>query len=223
MVGSGRLPKYIALNDALYEYALAHRTPDDAVLRELRAETERLGPQAVMQIAQDQGTFLQLLVAALGARQAIELGTFTGYSAISIARGLRAGGRLLACDVSEEWTTIARRYFGKAGLLDRIELRLGPAAATLRALPREPVFDFAFIDADKAGYLDYYEAILPRLRPGGLIAADNVLWSGQIVKAENNEPDTLALRAFNEHVAGDRRVQSVMLSLADGLTLALKL
>jgi caffeoyl-CoA O-methyltransferase len=176
-----------------------------------------------MQIAADQGTFLGLLVAAMGARRAVEVGTFTGYSAICIARALGAGGRLLCCDVSEEWTGVARRYWAKAQLEDRIELRLAPAAETLRALPREGQFDFAFIDADKPGYLTYYEEILPRLRPGGLLAVDNVLWSGEIVDASNTDENTRALRAFNDHVAADRRVQSVILAIADGLTLARKL
>jgi caffeoyl-CoA O-methyltransferase len=217
------MSKFIAMNDALAAYCLAHRTPDDRVLDELREETARLGDRAVMQIAADQGTFLTLLVAAMGARRAVEVGTFTGYSAISIARGLGKGGRLLCCDVSEEWTQVARRYWAKAGLEDTIELRLGPAVDTLRALPPEPQFDFAFIDAHKPEYVAYYEEILPRLRAGGLLAVDNVLWSGDIVNAEKKDESTLALRSFNDHVAADRRVQSVILPLADGLTLARKL
>ena len=217
------MAKYVTLDDGLAEYLLAHRTPDDDVLRELREETARFGQRAVMQIAADQGTFLTLLVAAISAREAVEVGTFTGYSALCIARGLGRGGRLLCCDVSEEWTAVARRYWAKADVLDRIDLRLGPAVETLRALPREPRFDFAFIDADKAGYLAYYEEILPRLRPGGLVAVDNVLWSGEITNPQKQDPDTVALRAFNDHVAKDSRVQSVILPLADGLTLARKL
>jgi caffeoyl-CoA O-methyltransferase len=215
--------KFIALDDRLYDYMLAHRTPDDAVLQELRAETERLGEHARMQIAPDQGTFLTLLAGGLGVRRAIEVGTFTGYSSISIARGLAPGGRLLCCDVSEEWTNIARRYWDRAGVADRIELRLGPAQDTLRALPADPVYDFAFIDADKPGYKVYYEEVLRRLRPGGIVAVDNVLWTGKVAGDADDDESTRALRAFNDHVAGDRRVQSVMLSLADGLTLARKL
>src|SRR5262249_4970577 len=142
---------------------------------------------------------------------------------ISIARGLPPGGHLLACDVSEEWTAVARRYWAKAGLGDRIELRLGPAAETLRALPAVPTFDFAFIDADKPGYLTYYEEILPRLVPNGLIVVDSVLWDGEVADGAKQGEDTVALRAFNERVAADRRVQSVMLPVADGLTLARKL
>jgi predicted O-methyltransferase YrrM len=217
------MPKYVRLNDALADYLLAHRTPDDDVLRALQVETAVLGERAVMQIAADQGTFLNLLVSAIGARQAVEVGTFTGYSSICIARGLAAGGRLLCCDVSEEWTSVARRYWKRAGLEDRIELRLGPAVETLRALPREEQFDFAFIDADKPSYRTYYEEVLPRMRAGGLMAVDNVLWSGDVVNPDKKDENTVALRAFNEHVAADRRVQSVVLPIADGLTLARKL
>jgi caffeoyl-CoA O-methyltransferase len=217
------MPKYVRLNDALADYLLAHRTPDDDVLRALQVETAVLGERAVMQIAADQGTFLNLLVSAIGARQAVEVGTFTGYSSICIARGLAAGGRLLCCDVSEEWTSVARRYWKRAGLEDRIELRLGPAVETLRALPREEQFDFAFIDADKPSYRTYYEEVLPRMRAGGLMVVDNVLWSGDVVNPDKKDENTVALRAFNEHVAADRRVQSVVLPLADGLTLARKL
>jgi caffeoyl-CoA O-methyltransferase len=217
------MPKYVRLNDALADYLLAHRTPDDDVLRALQVETAVLGERAVMQIAADQGTFLNLLVSAIGARQAVEVGTFTGYSSIGIARGLAAGGRLLCCDVSEEWTSVARRYWKRAGLEDRIELRLGPAVETLRALPREEQFDFAFIDADKPSYRTYYEEVLPRMRAGGLMVVDNVLWSGDVVNPDKKDENTVALRAFNEHVAADRRVQSVVLPLADGLTLARKL
>jgi caffeoyl-CoA O-methyltransferase len=217
------MAKYVALNDALAEYLLSHRTPDDEILVALREETARLGERAVMQIAPDQGTFLNLLVSAMGARRAVEVGTFTGYSAICIARGLGRSGRLLCCDVSEEWTAVARRYWAKADLLDRIELRLSDALETLKSLPRAPTYDFAFIDADKTNYLAYYEEILARLHAGGLIAVDNVLWSGEIVNPDMKDDNTRALRAFNEHVAADRRVQSVIIPIADGLTLARKL
>jgi caffeoyl-CoA O-methyltransferase len=216
------MSKFISVDQALHSYILEHRSPDDDVLRALQDETGRLGDRAKMQIAPDQGTFLRLLVAAIGARRAIEVGTFTGMSAICIARGLGAAGRLLCCDVSEEWTAIARRYWARAGVADRIELRLGPAADTLRSLPPEPAFDFGFIDADKAGYPVYYEEILKRLRPGGLITVDNVLWSGDVVLADKQDEDTQAIRRFNELVAADTRVDSVILPLADGLTLARK-
>ena len=216
-------PKFTALDDALYDYLLAHRSPDDEVVRQLREETARLGTHAVMQIAPDQATFLRLLVAAIGARRAIEVGTFTGFSGLAIARGLPRDGRLLCLDVSEEWTAIARRAWARAGVADRIELRIGPAAEALRALPDEPSFDFAFIDADKKGYPVYWEEIVRRLRPGGLIAVDNVLWEGEVVQPEEQGEDVVAIRLFNELVLADRRVESVMLALADGLTLARKL
>jgi caffeoyl-CoA O-methyltransferase len=217
------MSKFTALDEPLYRYLEAHRTPDDDLMRELRAETEALGRPSNMQITADQGTLLTLLAALIGARFAIEVGTFTGFSAICIARGLAPGGRLLTCDVSDEWTRVARRYWARAGVAERIELRLGPALDTLRALPRESLCDFAFIDADKTGYAAYYEEILARLRPNGLIAVDNVLWDGRVLREADQEPDTLALRRFNEQVAADRRVQSVMLAVADGLTLARKL
>ena len=176
-----------------------------------------------MQIAPDQATFLRLLVAAIGATRAIEVGTFTGLSSLAIARGLPKHGHLLCLDVSEEWTAIARRAWAKAGVADRVELRIGPAAETLRALPPSPVLDFAFIDADKKSYPVYWEEIVKRLRPGGLIAADNVLWEGEVVKPEEQGEDVVAIRRFNELVVQDRRVECVMLAIADGLTLARKL
>ncbi len=213
-------PKFTALDATLYDYVLEHRSPDDAVVRGLREETARLGDRAVMQISPDQATFLRLLVAAIGARCAVEVGTFTGFSSLAIARGLPADGRLLCCDVSEEWTAIARRFWEKAGVSDRIELRLGPAAETLRRLPETPTFDFAFIDADKPGYAVYWDEIVRRLRPGGLVAVDNVLWDGDVVRLEKQDADTVAIRQFNEMVLADARVESVMLPIADGLTLA---
>ena len=217
------MSKFIALDQPLHGYVLSHRTPDDDVLRELQEETARLGDRAKMQIAPDQGTLLRLLVGATGARRAVEVGTFTGMSALCIARGLGPEGRLLCCDVSEEWTAIARRYWERAGVADRIELRLGPAAETLRALPTDIPFDFAFIDADKASYALYYEEILKRLRPGALIAVDNVLWSGDVVRPEKRDDDVEAIRRFNDMVAADTRVESVILPVADGLTLVRKL
>jgi caffeoyl-CoA O-methyltransferase len=216
-------PKFTALDESLYQYLLGHRTPDDDVVRGLREETAKLGQRAVMQIAPDQATFLRLLVAAIGAKRAIEVGTFTGLSSLAIARGLPKDGRLLCLDVSEEWTAIARAAWAKAGVADRIELRIAPAAETLRALPPDPVFDFAFIDADKKGYAVYWEEIVRRLRPGGLVAADNVLWEGEVVKPDEQGEDVVAIRRFNELVREDRRVECVMLAIADGLTLARKL
>jgi caffeoyl-CoA O-methyltransferase len=216
-------PKFTALDDALYGYLVSHRSPDDAVVEELRDETARLGDKSVMQIAPDQATFLRILVAGIGARRAIEIGTFTGLSALAIARGLPPDGKLLCLDVSEEWTRIARRYWEKAGVADRIELRLGPAAATLRSLPETPAFDFAFIDADKKGYHVYWEEVVRRLRPGGIVAVDNVLWEGEVVKPDTHGEDVDAIRRFNGAVLGDSRVESVMLAVADGLTLARRL
>ena len=225
MLKSGSMAKATGFDEQLHAYLAAHRTPDDEILEALREETAKLGPLARMQIAAEQGTFLGLLVAAIGAHQVLEVGTFTGYSALCMARGLPSEGRLLACDISTEWTAIGRRYWQKAGVADRIELVIGPAIDTLRALPREERFDLAFVDADKSGYHDYYEEILPRLRSGGLIAVDNVLWGGRVLGDADSErsDDTRAIRAFNDHVAADRRVQSVMIGISDGLTLARKL
>ena len=213
-------PKYTALDDSLYDYLVSHRSPDDVVVEGLREETARLGGSAVMQVAPDQATLLRILVSAIGARWAVEVGTFTGLSALAIARGLRPDGRLFSFDVSEEWTAIGRRYWEKAGVADRIELRIGPAAPALRTLPEEPWLDFAFIDADKGGYPVYWDEIVSRLRAGGLVAVDNVLWEGEIVQADKTGEDVEAIRAFNERVLADERVESVMLAVADGLTLA---
>ena len=150
------------------------------------------------------------------------MGTFTGYSALCIARGLAPGGKLICCDVSEEWTAIARKYWQRAGLADRIDLRLAPAVETLRSLPAGEWIDFAFIDADKANYANYYEEILARMRPGGLIVFDNVLWMGQVVNPDDQSDNTTALRALNDQVAADPRVECVMIAVSDGLTLARK-
>lgn len=215
-------PKSFHLPPAVHEYLLRHGSPPDALAQELIEETRRLGGIWLMQIAPEQGAFLTLLTRAIGARRAVEVGTFTGYSALCIARGLPADGRLLCCDVSEEWTAIARRYWDRAGLADRIELRLGPAAETLAALPAEPVFDLAFIDADKGGYPAYYEAILPRLRPGGLILVDNVLWFGRVADPAADDEATAQIRAFNAKVAADPRVEAVLLPIGDGLTIVRK-
>jgi caffeoyl-CoA O-methyltransferase len=157
-----------------------------------------------------------------GAAFAVEVGVFTGYSSICIARGLNPGGRLLACDVSEEWTSVARRYWERAGLDDRIDLRLAPAAETLRAVPVEETVDFAFIDADKSGYPTYYEELVPRMRPGGLIVLDNVLRGGRVVDPSAQDADDRAIRQINDTITADSRVQSVMLPLRDGVTLARK-
>jgi caffeoyl-CoA O-methyltransferase len=218
----GLIMKYLPLNPALYDYVVAHGHNRDPVLAELTRETEALGNVARMQIAPEQGTFLSILVRAIGARSAIEIGTFTGYSAICIARGLAPGGRLLCCDINEDWTRIARRFWAEAGVAERIDLRLAPALDTLAALPPEHAVDFAFIDADKVSYRAYYEALLPRLRPDGLIVFDNVLWNGSVADAASRDANTLALQQLNDVIARDERVEAVMLAIADGLTIARK-
>jgi caffeoyl-CoA O-methyltransferase len=214
--------KSFLLGPEIHGYIVAHGTPPDAVQQELIEETSKLGGISLMQIAPEQGAFMTLLARAIGARRAIEVGTFTGYSTLCLARGLPADGRVIACDVSEDWTRIAKRYWEKAGVADRIDLRIGPAAETLRALPEEPVFDLAFIDADKPSYPVYFELILARLRSGGLILVDNVLWMGQVANPAATDPQTNAIRAFNDAVARDPRVDCAMLSVADGLTLLRK-
>ncbi len=215
-------PKYTALDDELHGYLVEHGARQDDVLRRLAEETAELGDVAVMQIAPDQGAFITLLVRAIGAQRALELGTFTGYSAICIARGLPAGGRLLACELEERWAEIAQRYFDEAGVEDRIELRLGPALDTLGALPADERFDFAFVDADKQSYLDYYEVVLERLRQGGLMMIDNVLRGGAVLDGGDDSESNRVVRELNERVAADDRVDVAMLGVADGITLALK-
>ena len=214
--------KFTALTPDLYRYLLDHNPPEDDVLRDLVEETLALGSIGLMQVAREQGAFLTLLGRVLGARRALEIGTFTGYSAICIARGLAEGGTLIACDVSEEWTAIARRYWTRAGLDDRIELRLAPAIETVETLPAEPHLDLVFIDADKTSYHAYYEAVLPRLAPNGLIVFDNVLWMGAVVNPDAQDESTIAIRALNDHVANDERADAVMLPIADGITLVRK-
>ncbi len=208
------------LRPNLHEYLVAHATPPDALLRDLIAETaERFPGNVVYQIGPEQGTFMTMLASVMGARQAIEVGTFTGYSSICVARGLAEGGKLICCDISEEFTSLARAYWQKAGLADRIELRLGPALDTLRALPGGAAFDLAFIDADKQGYRGYWDELVPRMRPGGVILVDNTLLHGRIFAADP-DPDALAIREFNEYARADGRVELVMLAVGDGLTLA---
>jgi caffeoyl-CoA O-methyltransferase len=215
-------PKAFFLSPEIHAYLVAHGTPPDPVLEDLARETLKIGPLARMQVAPEQGALLTLLTKLTGARRAIEVGTFTGYSSLCIARGLPSDGRLLCCDVSEEWTKLARSAWEKAGVASRIELRIAPAAETLRALPEREEWDLAFIDADKGGYAVYYAEILKRLRPGGLILADNVLWSGRVVDPAADDEQTRAIRAFNDLVARDDRVERVMLPVADGLTLIRK-
>ncbi|HXP21464.1 MAG TPA: class I SAM-dependent methyltransferase, partial [Streptosporangiaceae bacterium] len=191
---------------------------------ELADETaSRFGASVGMQIGPEQGAFMTLLARLTGARSAIEVGTFTGYSAICVARGLADGGKLICCDVSEEWTSVARRYWQRAGLADRIELRLGPAAQTLRALPAGASFDLAFIDADKTGYVEYWELIVPLVVPGGVILVDNTLSHGRVVDPAEQDDDVQGIRAFNDHARADARVELVLLPVGDGLTLARRL
>jgi caffeoyl-CoA O-methyltransferase len=209
------------VTDEIRSYAVAHGTwRPDPVVRELQAETAELGDAAGMQIGDDQGQLLTLLARLIGARKAVEVGTFTGYSSMCIARGLAEGGSLLCCDVSAEWTEIGRRAWAAAGLSDRIELRIAPALDTLRALPATADIDLVFIDADKPGYAAYWAELVPRVRPGGLLLADNVLWSGQIADPEVTDANTVALRAFNDLVLADDRVETVVLTAFDGLTIA---
>jgi caffeoyl-CoA O-methyltransferase len=211
------------LDPAVAQYAIDRSTPPDDLQRRLIAETaERLGPRATMQISSDEGVFLQIMTRVTGARRAVEVGTFTGYSALCIARALPADGTLLCCDVSEDWTAIARRYWAEAGVDGKIDLRLAPAVETLRALPADTRFDLAFIDADKSGYRTYYEEILARMDPGGLILVDNTIWSGRVLEDDPGDVDTAALIEFNAALAVDDRVDVVVLTFRDGVTMARK-
>jgi predicted O-methyltransferase YrrM len=214
----------ITMTDALYAYLLEHSLREHPVLRELREETAKL-PMARMQVAPDQGQFLGLLARLVGAKRCLEIGVFTGYSSLAVAMALPEDGTILALDVSEEWTAIARRHWRKAGVEHKIELRIGKALSTLDTLVsgRESGgYDFAFIDADKANYLAYYERCLALVRRGGLIAVDNTLWSGRVADPANREADTVALRAFNEALHHDERIDLSLLPVGDGVTLARK-
>jgi caffeoyl-CoA O-methyltransferase len=214
-------PKSFFLSPEIHEYVVAHGTPPDAVQQALIDETAHL-PNAGMQISPEQGAFMTVFTRLIGARQAVEVGTFTGYSAMSIARGLPDDGHLLCCDVSEEWTAIGRKAWAAAGVDDKIELKLAPAAETLQALPDEEYLDLAFIDADKPAYPVYYEELLKRIRPNGAILVDNTLWHGAIIDDGVDDESTLALRAFNDAVAVDNRVDTVQLTLGDGVTILRK-
>jgi caffeoyl-CoA O-methyltransferase len=214
--------KFTSLDEGLHAYVVDHGAREDEVLRRVRVETAALGEISIMQVAPDQGALITLLVRAIGARRALELGTFTGYSAICIARGLASDGRLLTCEVSERWAEIARRYFADAGVEELIELRVGPALETLGSLPASERFDFAFIDADKERYPDYYEQCVARLRPGGLLMVDNVLLGGRVLDPDSNDGSARAIAQLNERIAEDERVDVAMLGIADGVTLARK-
>jgi caffeoyl-CoA O-methyltransferase len=212
-------PKGIGLSTAVHQYLVAHGTPPDEVQQALIERTEALGGIAQMQTAPEQGAFMTMLTRLLEVDFAVEVGTFTGYSALAIARGLAPGGTLLCCDVSEEWTAIAREHWQLAGVADRIELRIAPALETLASLADRPPVDLAFIDADKGNYVGYYEAIVSRLAPRGVILVDNVLWGGLVADPSVREANVDAVRAFNDHVVADPRVDQVILPIADGLTL----
>ena len=215
--------KYVRLDDPLYNYVCERRSDaGDAVLEEVKRETASLGEISKMEISQEQGTFLSILVAAIGTTRALELGTFTGYSSLCIARALRPGGKLLCFDQSEEWTKIARKYWRKAGVEDRIELRLGAAIPMLQQLKPGLTFDFAFIDAEKTEYDAYYELVLPRLRQNGLILFDNMLWGGRLGKGPIGEASGIAIDRLNRKLANDSRVEAVLLPFADGIQLCRK-
>ncbi|MFG2876381.1 O-methyltransferase [Streptomyces sp. NPDC048337] len=213
--------KTVPLTPEVYAYLLAQAEPPSPVQEQLITRTRALGGPAEMQIPHEQGVFLTLLAKLTGARRIVEVGTFTGYSTIALAEGLVPGGQVITCDISEEWTSIAQEAWKEAGVADRIDLRLAPALETLAALPPEPVIDLVFLDADKTGYRAYWDQLVPRVRPGGLLLADNVLYGGEAARADA-EGNGLAIREFNAHVRADDRVESVLLPIADGLTLARK-
>jgi len=214
----------ISLTDSLYDYLLSVSLREPDLLRQLREETAAY-PAARMQISPEQGQFMALLARLMGARRCLEIGVFTGYSSLALALALPDDGRILACDVSERWTNVARRYWAAAGVAHRIELRLATAMETLDALlaaGEAGRYDFAFLDADKENYVGYYERVLQLLRPGGIVLADNTLWSGRVADPENAEATTVALRHFNEHLHRDERVDLSLVPIGDGLTLARK-
>lgn len=216
--------KTFTVPDELYDYILSVSLCEDPLLRQLREETAR-DEMSRMQIAPEQGQLLALLVQLAGARRALEIGVYTGYSSLCVARALPGDGRLVACDISEEWTSVARRYWQKAGVAERVELHLAPALDTLDRLLVEGeagTYDFAFIDADKENYRAYYEKVYDLLRPGGLVAIDNTLWSGGVIDPGRQDTDTRAIRAFNKALKEDARVHISLVPIADGLTLAMK-
>ena len=215
-------PKSFLLTSELAEYLVAHGTPPDPIQSALIARTAELGAVSGMQVSPEQGAFLTLVTRALGIRRAIEIGTFTGYSALCIARGLPEDGQLIACDVSDEWTSIGRPFWEQAGVADRIDLRIAPALDTIGALDTGEQFDLAFIDADKPNYANYFDGLLPHMRTNALLLVDNVLWGGNVIKPDADDENTKAIRAFNDKIAADDRVETVMLPISDGLTLVRK-
>jgi caffeoyl-CoA O-methyltransferase len=216
--------KFTAMTAELHAYAVEHSAHRDELMRRLTEETERAaGGMAIMQTAPEQAALLTVLVRALGARRALELGTFTGYGTIAIARGLAEDGYLLSCDVNEEWVAIAERYLAADGLADRVEIRLGPALETLTGLTAADRFDFAFIDADKPSYPAYYERCVELLRSGGLLVVDNVFRDGTVVDADVDDESVRGIRELNDRLADDERMLSAMVGVADGITVAVKL
>jgi caffeoyl-CoA O-methyltransferase len=220
-------PRSFLLTPQVANYVRASSEPSDDVVRDLMAETDELAgrdPAAkpTYQIAPEQGSFMQLLTRALGVRRAVEIGTFTGYSALCVARGLPGDGRLVCLDRNGDWTAIARRYWERAGVADRIELRLGDAHETLRELPAEPTFDLAFVDADKTGYADYVDQLHPRMAGNGLVLLDNTLWGGRVLDPDPDDADTRAVAELNAALVTDARWETVLLPVSDGLTLLRK-
>ena len=214
--------KTIGISDELAAYVVRVGTREPDLLARLREETAAI-PQHGMQVAPEQGAFLALLVELTGARRCIEVGTFTGYSSLAVALALPEDGRLVCCDVSEEWTGLARKYWREAGVADKVDLRIAPAADTLDQLlagDEADAYDFAFVDADKSGYDGYYERLLKLVRPGGLIAFDNTLWHGRVLEEDPEDEDTRALQTLNEKLSGDQRVSLSLVPFADGVTLA---
>lgn len=218
------MAKITALTQDLCRYMILNRSPESRLLGELRRETQRrIGDYAGMMISEEQGVLLRILVSAIAPRVAIEIGTFSGYSATCIASAIPNGGKLICCDINAEWAAIGAKYWKRCGISDRIDLRIGPATETLATLPQDMVIDFAFLDADKDNYISYYEGVLARTRPNGLIAVDNVMWHNWSMDAENQDAETVGIREFNDYVLQDGRVESVMLHVGDGLTLIRKL
>ncbi|NDK23961.1 O-methyltransferase [Streptomyces sp. TR1341] len=214
-------PKNPPLTPELYAYVLAHNPPLDPVLRDLVTYTQQNVERSDMQSAAEQGPLLAFLARLIGARQILEVGTFTGFSALALAQALpSSGGRVITCDISEEWTAVARKAWAEAGVADRIDLRIAPALDTLRALPTEPWIDLVFLDADKPNYIAYWEELVPRVLRGGLIVADNTLFHGKVVDPSGQDERAAAVHRFNEHIAADPRVETVLLTVADGVTLA---
>ena len=215
--------KFLQMSGDLQRYLVEHSSPRDDALLAIERDTEALGDIAVMQMSAEQGALFTVLVGALGARLAVEVGTFTGYGAACIARGLAPGGKLICCELDPERAAIASRSLERAGVDDRCEMRVGPALDTLRAMPQDAGIDFAFIDADKTGYSGYVEELLPRMRVGGLIAIDNVLQRGEVLSDSPSSESTVAMKALNDRLAADPRVEVAMIAVADGITFARKL